>query len=392
MARRVGTRLSITVSLLIAATVAIMAGTMTWNTMATLAEHYGPEGLTLVKRNLLHLGLISVLMVVTGILVSYYLGRSFAQPLVQLSDGVRRFAQGDFQHRVYLRSSEEVEGLAMAFNTMAVALQEYLLELEQHTQYRERIESELRIAAEVQRSLLPKAPPKIARLELVAWSRPAKDVGGDFYDFLDLGDGRLGVVIGDATGKGLPAALLTTECWSIWKALAEEVETPAELLRRINRALYRSVGKSGRFITLFYMVVDAPSARIEYSVAGHNPPILLGRHDSRHQLLRSDSGFPLGVAKNGEFVNTQLPLEPEDLVFMFSDGLTDARGPDERRYSYSRMRTQLVEGRGQSLNDILGRIRNDVESHVSGRDLYDDMTAVGVRYIPNAECGVPSAK
>lgn len=348
--------------------------------MALYIQYNTEAPVASIRRNLTFVTLVGILTLALATLVCIYLSRSLTRPLGELADGVRAFGRGHLDHRVYLRSHDEIQGLAQTFNAMAGSIQDYMRELEIETQRRERLESELRIAAELQASLLPDAAPIVEGLELVGFSRSAREVGGDFYDYVTYPDGRLGIAIGDATGKGLPAALLTTECWSVFKALAEETDSPAELLYRTNNALCRRMNGSGKFVTLFYMIVDPVSCTARYAAAGHNPPILCGAAEDRAFLLANPGGFPLGLFPNADYVEATLPLTAADTILLYSDGLTEAHSPDDRIYGEERAAGLLRSQCGLTLAGLVDAVRKDVEIHMDGRDLFDDMTLVALRF------------
>ena len=175
-------------------------------------------------------------MVLLGVAMSSFLCRGLYKPIAALTDGVQQFAKGDFDYRIKLPGRDEIGKLGDTFNHMAESIEVHVDRLKSEMALRERLESDLRVASEVQRALLPETPPQIDGLELLATCTPAREVGGDFYDFIDMGPGCLGIVVGDASGKGLPAALLTTECSSILRTLAVAPRSPGEILYRTNRA------------------------------------------------------------------------------------------------------------------------------------------------------------
>jgi len=341
-----------------------------------------------IQNNITFISLFGVVTLAITLLVCMFLARSFSRPLSELAEGVRAFGRGHLDQRVHLRSHDEIQDLAQTFNAMAGSIQDYMQELEIETQRRERLESELRIAAEMQASLLPETPPDLHGVTIVGWSQPAREVGGDFYDFIEYDDGRLGVVIADATGKGLSAAMLTTECWSVLKALAGDITSPADLLTRTNNALCRRLNHSGKFITLFFMILDPRTSRITYALAGHNPPVLTNGEGTKIVALRSDQGFPLGLFPDAKFADHTLELDRSDTVLLYSDGLTEAHDPEDRMYGEERLRKVLKEHSSSDLDTIVSALRDDVTRHMRGREIFDDMTMVAVRYMAKAESAV----
>jgi len=350
---------------------------------ALYIQHRTEEGRELMRSTFASLFALSAVTILVAVMVIMLLSRGLSRPINVLVEGAREFGKGNLGHRVGLDTRDEMQRLATAFNTMADSLQQQMLEIEEQTSVRERLESELAIAAEMQRSLLPEERPVVEGLEVVGWSQPAREVGGDFYDFIPLGPGRIGIAIGDGTGKGLPAALLTTECWSIFRTLVEEVESPAEVLFRTNNTLCKRVGASGRFVTMFYMVVDANNGVLHFAQGGHNPPFLLGSEAGRVQMFRSKLGMPIGVEKDCKYEDREVLLEPADTIILYSDGITEARGAGDCLYGEARFQEVLKAGADECLEDLIARVRADVERHTKEEDISDDMTLVALRWRAN---------
>lgn len=332
---------------------------------------------------ILFFAVLSLVMLAVAVLLSMLLSRSLSRPIKELLRGVREFGKGNFRRRVALHTGDEIQVLGDAFNGMAASLEDHMERLEAETRRRERLESELNIAAQLQRSLLPEDPPVVDGLDVVGWSEPAREVGGDFYDFIPMPSGRLGIAIGDATDKGLPAALLIRQCWAVFRAFSEESESPAELLARTNQALWHQVGSTGRFVTLFFMVVDPREGVLRYSMAGHNPPILLGQDPARRRLFTCDMGLPLGIERQCEFGEVTVDLQPSDTILLYSDGITEALGPNDILYGDRRLQATLASVVQTPLVEVIDSVRRDVEVHLSGRVHSDDMTLVGVRFRAN---------
>jgi serine phosphatase RsbU (regulator of sigma subunit) len=310
--------------------------------------------------------LASILIVVLAVAVIYLLSRSIARPILELAEGAREFGKGNFDFRVKARSDDEIGTLATAFNSMAVSIQENIKTLERETRRRERLESELEIAAEMQQALLPADTPRVEGIDLYGHCNPARQVGGDFYDYFPMGPGRIGVAIGDATGKGLSAAILTTECWSAFKAFTRVSESPAEILRNTNELMFKQVGETGQFVTCFFMILDTRKHTMSYSVAGHNPPILRGRDPERCIMLTSESGLPLGVDPDCVFEDHKVELADLDTILLYSDGVTEARN-GKMMYGEDRLRDLLGGVSNASPRDTVTQVLRDVESHLGGK-------------------------
>jgi PAS domain S-box-containing protein len=205
---------------------------------------------------------------------------------------------------------------------------------QQEAQERQRIEQELRVARLIQQTLLPKSLPELDGWEVRAYYQPAREVGGDFYDFLDLEDGRLGLIVGDASGKGIPAALLMATTRGMLLAGAQISDSPSEVLERVNNTLYPEIPPN-MFVTCLAALLDSRTGRLDYANAGHDPPYL--RHaDGVSEELRA-TGMPLGLMPNMSYEQKEITLEPGESVLLYSDGLVEAHDPRREMFGFPRM-------------------------------------------------------
>src|SRR5215204_14338 len=226
-------------------------------------------------------------------------------------------------------------------------------EQKREAQQRERIEQELRIARLIQQTLLPKTLPKLSGYDVAAYYQPAREVGGDFYDFLLLQDRRLGLVMGDATGKGMPAALVMAGARSMLRAVAQSSDSPAEVLKRANDALVADIPPN-MFITCFYAVLDPETGRLRYANAGHDLPYL--RHNGGDVEELRARGMPLGLMSGMGYEQKELVLEAGNSVFFYSDGLVEAHDPKGEMFGFPRLRRLIAansEGSGEELVNFL---------------------------------------
>lgn len=332
--------------------------------------------------------IVGFVMFLFGILCSMFISSGLSKPIVQLAHGASEFGRGNLSFRLRMRRRDEFNDLAQSFNTMAISIQETMHELEQETTYRERLESEFRIAAEMQQTILPERVPEVEGLRLLGWSQPSREVGGDFYDFLELEPGKIAVIVGDATGKGVSAALLVTQCASILRTLAHEVHDPHELLERTNTEFFDRVGTTHRFVTLLLMVFDVNEGRLTYASAGHPPAALINACDGEVRWLENHAGYPLGIVEHATFGESEVMLCPQDTVVLYSDGLTDAQNHDHELYGGERVARLLASVRDESVSGIMKSLRGDAERHMHGKEPIDDMTIVVVRFNPKVSASV----
>jgi len=223
--------------------------------------------------------------------------------------------------------------------------------LEQEIRERERVEQELRVARSIQQASLPKQVPELEGWEISPHYRPAREVGGDFYDFLELANGHLGLVVGDATGKGVPAALVMASARSMLRAVAQASESPGEVLRRANDPLATDIPPN-MFITCFYGILDPKSGSLSYANAGHDLPYL--RHSGGDAEELRARGMPLGLMPGMSYEEKETILEAGDSVLFYSDGLVEAHDPEGEMFGFPRLRALVAEhGEERSLGDFL---------------------------------------
>jgi predicted ester cyclase len=215
---------------------------------------------------------------------------------------------------------------------------------------RERMEQELRVARSIQQASLPEEVPTLAGWQITPYYRPAREVGGDFYDFHLLSEGRLGVVVGDATGKGVPAALVMSSTRSMLRAVARASNSPGEVLEQVNDLLVTDIPPN-MFVTCFYGVLDPLSGSFTYANAGHDLPYL--RHGGDAEELRA-RGMPLGLMPGMSYEEQEIVLEPRDSALFYSDGLVEAHDPKGEMFGFPRLRGLVAEhGDKRSLEDLL---------------------------------------
>jgi serine phosphatase RsbU (regulator of sigma subunit) len=237
-----------------------------------------------------------------------------------------------------------------------------------------RLERDLRVAAEIQRALLPEPRFEGPGIDLAAVTVPCRTIGGDFYDYLDVGEGRFGFTLGDVSGKGPPAALLAAAVQSIFAAQAALGGNPAETMTRINRALLRRAIEA-RFATMFYAVLWS-DGRLSYCNAGHESPIIVGRT----QRSLDTGGVVLGLFDNAKYEVETVQLEPGDTIVVFSDGVSEARNHADEELGRERLVTALGSVRDISSEATLEKLLAAVRDFTAGAPQADDVTALVLRY------------
>jgi serine phosphatase RsbU (regulator of sigma subunit) len=241
-----------------------------------------------------------------------------------------------------------VEEWAEGSNISAVMEQR----LEQERIERERIEQELRVARRIQQASLPKETPTLAGWQVSPFYQPAREVGGDFYDFFELEDGRVGVVVGDATSKGIPAALLAEATSNMLRAVAQALDStsPGKVLERVNETLLARIPPN-MFVTCFYAILEPESGSLTYANAGHDLPYLHRNGDAEELRAR---GMPLGLMPGRGYEEKKTILEAGERALFYSDGLVEAHDPTGEMFGFPRLRVLIAEhGEEQSLGNLL---------------------------------------
>jgi predicted ester cyclase len=232
-------------------------------------------------------------------------------------------------------------------------LEMLLPSFEREIRARERVEQDLRVARSIQQASLPKEVPELEGWRIATYYQPAREVGGDFYDLFELEEGRVGVVVGDATGKGMPAALVVSAASSMLRAVAQAFHSssPGEVLSRVNETLVARI-PSNMFVTCFYAILDPKSATLSYANAGHDLPYM--RHsDGDAEELRA-RGMPLGLMPGMIYEEVEVSLRESKSVLFYSDGLVEAHDPKGEMFGFPRLRALVAEhGEERELGEFL---------------------------------------
>jgi serine phosphatase RsbU (regulator of sigma subunit) len=279
-------------------------------------------------------------------------------------------------------SDEDQQRLVLFANQAAVAIQnarqvEELERLHQERLATERLNAQLETAKAVQSGLLPAEPPEIAGWELTVRWRPALQIGGDFYDFIDLGDGRWGIVVGDVADKGIPAAIFMSVALSLMRTHAADNTDPSRVLEIVNRKLV-SGSHSGIFVTAVYGVLDPANSTITLASAGHNP-ILVRKAADGSVESSNPAGMVLGVESEPGLKQAQVSLNPGDLAILYTDGITEAMDPDNHQFGSERLEAFLESDLPNSAGQVAEALDHAIAEHVADSEQSDDITYIVIR-------------
>jgi len=284
----------------------------------------------------------------------------------------------EFAKRVIAAALDGVKTQSAAETALAQEVARLTTAIGREMAQRERLNRELEIAREVQEHLFPQQLPLVQGLDYCGQCRPALEVGGDYYDFLGLADGRLGIAIGDVSGKGLGAALMMASLEASLRALAPVVDDPADLMERVNGLVYRA-SASNRFATLFYAQYYPASRSLSYVNAGHNPPVVLRNCGGSCQVLRLESGGPVIGLLPHRYQRGVFALEAADLVVLFTDGISESMNVRYEEWGEERLIEFAKTCHGLAALEATRRILAAAQAFAAGAPQHDDMTLVVLR-------------
>ncbi|MCL2029906.1 MAG: SpoIIE family protein phosphatase [Oscillospiraceae bacterium] len=336
-----------------------------------------------VRLLLLTLGIVLVFLAVLLLLIH----RQILRPVVRLSRHMEGFSSEDGQLRAFgvPRTGDELQTMAESFNRMAGDIRLYMKNLAAVTADRERIATELNVATQIQASMLPgifPAFPERSEFDLYASMQPAKEVGGDFYDFFFIDENTLALVMADVSGKGIPAALFMVIAKTLIKNNAQSGKSPREVFETVNNLLCEG-NEAGMFVTAFMGYLDIPTGRLDFVNAGHNPPLL--RSGGQFGWLTSKVGFVLAGMEDMRYTPHETTLVPGGELFLYTDGVTEAVNRENSLFSDPRLletANRLVSdgSGGLSLQDFTVSVKREIDRFAEGAEQADDITMLVLRY------------
>ncbi len=360
------------------------------------AEEFAAAVDAFFRDNLWQMGILLLGILAALAVASRKLAERFVQPILALTGGVREIAKGDLDQQLDIKTGDEIEELSDSVNHMTVELKEYMANLAKVTADKQRIATELSLAQGIQEGMLPKISPQITEgggFELHATMEAAKSVGGDFYDFYVLDKEHLAVTMADVSGKGVPAALFMMISKTILKnnaltaAYASGAENVnwAEIMELSNRQLCEN-NEEMMFVTVFFGVLNTTTGEFAYVNGGHNAP-LIGRAQGGtvdwQYIVEGKKAHMVGVMEESVYEEKRLTLRPGDMLYFYTDGVTEAMDPERRLYTEERLQATLdrVGTTAASVKEILAAIRGDIDAHANGAEQSDDITMLGVRFL-----------
>jgi len=313
---------------------------------------------------------------VSGLCLSFLLSALVNRPLKHLLADVKIVAQGGLDHHSSVRTSDEVGVLAHAFNQMTISLK---------SAHRKEVESEvlrrdLKVAREVQAHLVPQEMPQLPGLDLTAKYEPARDVGGDAFDLIPLPDGRLGVVIADVSGKGVPGALYMAMTRIAFRVATIYAESPVDVVTMVHQLMTPELTR-GRFITAIYMEVDTKSGKVICCRLGHDPIL---KFNSKTEEIESftPQGTAIGILPTEVFkkkiVQEEFNIQKGDRVLLYTDGITEAANNADEEFGMDRIEKFMVENARLTSDQFVNKLIQDVKFFIEDRDIQDDLTVISL--------------
>jgi sigma-B regulation protein RsbU (phosphoserine phosphatase) len=294
------------------------------------------------------------------------------QHVSSLSEGVQQLAGGDFKARVPVRSRDEFGALAAGFNRMASDLERHqMLVVEQG-----RLRRELELSRLIQNEMLPREPLRLGTAEIKGVSIPAREVGGDFFNYFALPDGRLALLVGDVSGKGVSAALLMANVQATLRARLPLETELARLADGLDREIDANTPR-GVYLTLFLGILDVQRGLLTYVNAGHNPQFVIKTHEGIRAL--SSTGLPIALLPGKGYTESSIEIAPGDLLFFYTDGLVETENERGDMFGAEQLQALLSAEHEQGIDAVLERVERAVREFRGGAELFDDATMMALR-------------
>ncbi|MCQ2287057.1 MAG: SpoIIE family protein phosphatase, partial [Bacteroidales bacterium] len=330
------------------------------------------------RRTLYLIGFIGLIIIV---LVIFFVVKKMTQPFKVFSESAKEIAHGNFETPLpEITSQDEMLDMRNSFEYMQKELQDYIKDLQTTTQAKEKIENELHIAHEIQMSMIPKIFPPFPKrkdIDLYATLTPAKEVGGDLYDFF-LKDNKLFFAIGDVSGKGVPASLVMAITKSLVHTLAFQTNSLKNLIEAVNNAISEN-NSANMFVTFFIGILNLEDGHVSYCNAGHNPPLLISP-TGKVSPINVTPNIPLGLFEGFEYVEESIDIKKGSKILLFTDGVTEAENKAKELYDDKRLQGCTITHAHLSAKGLIESIMDDVKDHVKDAPQSDDLTMLVLHY------------
>ena len=321
--------------------------------------------------------IITIVSISMSIFVSSVVNRAVIIPINELSDGAKKIGDGDLDYIINVSTNDELKDLSDSFNDMTKRLKIYINDLSLATAYKERIDTELKVARTIQLSMLPNKTFNDDNFDIIARSYPAKEVGGDFYDYFFIDEDNIAIIIADVSGKGIPAALFMVKAKLILRDNILNTKDPAKSLYNTNNRLYDD-NEADMFVTSFVAILNIKTGELTYSNAGHNHPLIYSLDIKGYDYISPKSNSVLAAFRNRIYVNEKLSLKSGERLFCYTDGVTEAMDNKNKMYNKQRLKNTLNSDiiKNSSIKETVKLIKKDIENFANDRSQRDDITIV----------------
>jgi sigma-B regulation protein RsbU (phosphoserine phosphatase) len=331
-------------------------------------------------RNAIRIFTISLLVVViVTIFVSNGFAKRIIEPINQLRLDVQKISKGDLDYRAKIMDNDEIGDLAEAFNNMTISLEEYIKNLTAVTAEKERIGAELNVATQIQADMLPSifpAFPGRKEFDIYASMTPAKEVGGDFYDFFLTDENHLAMVIADVSGKGVPAALFMVIAKTLLKNRAQMGDSPKKILEVVNQQLCEN-NKAEMFVTVWLGIMEISTGHVVAANAGHEYPILR-KADGQFEVFKDKHGFVLAGMEGIKYKEYEFEMDEGDCLFVYTDGVPEATNSQNELFGMDRLLDALNKNAETQLEALLNGVKQGIDTFVCDAAQFDDITMLAV--------------
>ncbi|MCD6380029.1 anti-sigma factor antagonist [bacterium] len=318
-------------------------------------------------------------MFMSGIGLVYLLISIFIKPIQTLTDGVIAIGEGSLEDELDIKGPKEIGAIAKAFNEITAKFrvaQESVVE-------QERMQKEMQVAQEIQHSLLPRNVPEIGGYDIASYYKAAKEVGGDYYDFVNVDDDTLGVVVADVSGKGVPGSLVMTMIRTALRMEARGNHSAADVMAKMNEFVTQDM-KKGMFVTIFYVILDSRNRVISYASAGHNPMILY-RAETNETFYLNPRGFPVGINLPDDKLFEKsidvekIKLKKNDMLLIYTDGVTEAMNEKREQFGEKRLLKLMKKSGSKSPQEFIDILSNEIDKFTGQYPQNDDITVVAFK-------------
>jgi sigma-B regulation protein RsbU (phosphoserine phosphatase) len=325
-------------------------------------------------------GLLMLVIIFLTVWAARFIAGRIARPIAALTGSVQKIGDGNLDYHSEIRTGDEIEELSLSFEHMTVELKGYIENLHRVTAEKERIGAELNIATKIQASMLPRIfPPFPNRKEfdIYASMLPAKEVGGDFFDFFLIDKDTLAVVIADVSGKGVPAALFMVIAKTLIKNNAQHGLRPREVFEIVNNLLCKD-NEEDMFVTAFMGFLDIPSGRFTCVNAGHNPPLI--KRGDKFGWYRTKRGLVLGAMEDMFYKEEETVFRPGDILYLYTDGVTEAVNPQNELFGDDRLMEAAQSSWGTDMQEFTYFVKQKIDVFADGAEQADDITMLVLKY------------